>query len=84
MPTVKPDAVCVYVPNAGVNAAANEDVDEVLALPSLYPERAVLIVATEDVFGDNPVIVAKPFPFVPLKATEPLLVAVPLHVYAVS
>ncbi len=75
--TVKPVAVAVGVPNAGVNAAPTTDVCVTFAVPPVYPVRVVVIVAVELVPGATPVTVTKP---VPLNATEPDAVAVPAHV----
>ena len=75
--TVKPSAVAVVVPNAGVNAAAS-DVAVTGAEPVVYPVRVVVIVASELVPGATPVTVTKP---VPLTTTVPDTVAVPAHVY---
>ena len=78
--TVKPSAVAVVVPNAGVNAA-NSDVAATVFVPPAYPVRVVVIVAVELVPGATPVTVTKP---VPLTTTEPDAVAVPAHVYKAS
>ncbi len=75
--TVKPVAVAVGVPNAGVNAAPTTDVCVTFAVPPVYPVRVVVIVAVELVPGATPVTVTKPEP---LMATEPDAVAVPAHV----
>ena len=74
--TVKPSAVDVGVPNAGVNAAAS-DVAVTGAVPPTYPVLVVVIVAVELVSGATPVTVTKP---VPLTTTVPDAVAVPAHV----
>ena len=74
--TVKPVAVAVWVPNAGVNAAAS-DVCVTVFEPLAYPVRVVVIVAVELVPGATPVTVTRP---VPLMATVPDAVAVPAHV----
>ena len=74
--TVKPSAVAVVVPNAGVNAA-NSDVAATVFVPPAYPVRVVVIVAVELVPAATLVTVTKP---VPLIATEPDAVAVPAHV----
>ena len=74
--TVKPSAVAVWVPNAGVNAA-NREVSMTSAVPPTYPVLVVVIVAVELVLAATPVMVAKP---VPLITTEPDAVAVPAHV----
>ncbi len=75
--TVKPVAVAVGVPNAGVNAAPTTDVCVTFAVPPVYPVRVVVIVAVELVPGATPVTVTKPEPLI---ATEPDAVAVPAHV----
>ena len=75
--TVKPSAVAVVLPNAGVNAAPTTDVCVTFAVPPVYPVRVVVIVAVELVPGATPVTVTKPEP---LMATEPDAVAVPAHV----
>ena len=75
--TVKPVAVAVVVPNAGVNAAPSTDVAVTVFVPPVYPVRVVVIVAVELVPGATLVTVTKP---VPLIATEPDAVAVPAHV----
>ena len=74
--TVKPVAVAVGVPNAGVNAAASEVAVTVFEPPTVF-DLAVVIVAVELVPAATPVTVTKP---VPLIATEPDAVAVPAHV----
>ena len=74
--TVKPSAVAVVLPNAGVNAAPN-DVCVTVAVPPAYPVRVVVIVAVELVPAATPVTVTKP---VPLTVTKPDAVAVPAHV----
>ena len=76
--TVKPSAVAVVLPNAGVNAAPTTDVAVTVFEPPVYPVRVVVIVAVELVPGATPVTVTKP---VPLTATVPDAVAVPAHVY---
>ena len=76
--TVKPVAVAVGLPNAGVNAAPTSDVAVTVFEPPVYPVRVVVIVAVELVPGATPVTVTRP---VPLIATEPDAVAVPAHVY---
>jgi len=73
---VKPSAVDVGAPNAGVNAAASE-VAVTVAEPPRYPTLVVVIVAVELVKAATPVTVTRP---VPLIATEPDAVAVPAHV----
>ena len=75
--TVKPVAVAVGLPNAGVNAAPTTDVAVTFAVPPAYPVRVVVIVAVELVPGATPVTVTKP---VPLTTTVPDAVAVPAHV----
>ena len=75
--TVKPSAVAVGVPNAGVNAVFSEVAATVFE-PLSYPALVVVIVAVELVPGATPVTVTKP---VPLTTTEPDAVAVPAHVY---
>ena len=75
--TVKPSAVAVVVPNAGVNAAPTTDVCVTFAVPPVYPVRVVVIVAVELVPGATPVTVTKPEPLI---ATVPDAVAVPAHV----
>ena len=75
--TVKPSAVAVGVPNAGVNAA-NREVSVTFAEPPTYPDLVVVIVAVELVLAATPVTVTKP---VPLTYTDPDAVAVPAHVY---
>ena len=74
--TVKPSAVAVVLPNAGVNAAAR-DVAVTGADPPTYPVLAVVIVAVELVAAATPVTVTRP---VPLIDTVPDAVAVPAHV----
>ena len=73
---MKPSAVDVVAPNAGVNAAASE-VAVTGAEPPTYPVLVVVIVAVALVPGATPVTVTKP---VPLMATVPDAVAVPAHV----
>ena len=75
--TVKPSAVAVGVPNAGVNAAPTTDVCVTFAVPPVYPVRVVVIVAVELVPGATPVTVTKPEL---LTTTVPDAVAVPAHV----
>ena len=72
---MKPSAVAVVLPNVGVNAAAS-DVAVTVFEPPTYPTLVVVIVAIELVPGATPVTVTKP---VPLIATEPDAVAVPVH-----
>ena len=79
--TVKPSAVAVVLPNAGVNAAPTTDVAVTVFEPPVYPVRVVVIIAVELVPGATPVTVTKP---VPLTTTEPDAVAVPAHVYKAS
>ena len=74
--TVKPSAVAVVAPNAGVNAAAR-DVAVTGADPPTVFDLVVVIVAVELVPAATPVTVTKP---VPLTTTEPDAVAVPVHV----
>ena len=75
--TVKPSAVAVVVPNAGINAAPSTDVCVTVFEPPVYPVRVVVIVAVELVPGATPVTVTKPEPLI---ATVPDAVAVPAHV----
>ena len=75
--TVKPSAVAVVLPNAGVNAAPTTDVAVTSAVPPTYPVLVVVIVAVELVPGATLVTVTKPEP---LTTTEPDAVAVPAHV----
>ncbi len=75
--TVKPVAVAVGVPNAGVNAAPTTDVCVTFAVPPAYPVRVVVIVAVELVPGATLVTVTKP---VLLTTTVPDAVAVPAQV----
>ena len=77
--TVKPVAVCVVLPNVGVNAAPTNDVSVTVAVPPVYPVRVVVIVAVELVPGATPVMVAKPVLPEPVTATEPDAVAVLAH-----
>ena len=74
---MKPSAVAVGLPNAGVNAAPTTDVAVTVFEPPVYPVRVVVIVAVELVPGATPVTVTKP---VPLTTTVPDAVAVPAHV----
>jgi hypothetical protein len=78
--TVKPVAVCVVLPNVGVNAAPTTDVSVTVAVPPVYPVRVVVIVAVDNVKGATPVMVAKPVLPEPLIATVPDAVAEPAHV----
>ena len=73
---MKPVAVAVVLPNAGVNAAAS-DVAVTVAEPPTVPALVVVIVAVELVAGATPVTVTRP---VPLTDTVPDAVAVPAHV----
>ena len=73
---MKPSAVAVGVPNAGVNAAAS-DVAVTGAEPPTVFDLVVVIVAVELVPAATPVTVTKP---VPLTTTVPDAVAVPAHV----
>ena len=75
--TVKPVAVAVVLPNAGVNAAPTSDVAVTVFEPPVYPVLVVVIVAVELVPGATPVTVTKP---VPVTTTVPDAVAVPAHV----
>ena len=75
--TVKPSAVAVVLPNAGVNAAPTTDVAVTVFEPPVYPVRVVVMVAVELVSGATLVTVTKP---VPLNTTVPDAVAVPAHV----
>ncbi len=75
--TVKPSAVAVVLPNAGVNAAPTTDVAVTVFEPPVYPVRVVVMVAVELVPGATSVTVTKP---VPLIDTEPDAVAVPAQV----
>ena len=75
--TVKPLAVAVVLPNAGVNAAPTTDVAVTVFEPPVYPVLVVVIVAVELVPGATPVTVTKP---VPVTTTVPDAVAVPAHV----
>ena len=78
--TVKPSAVAVVLPNAGVNAAPTTDVAVTVFEPPAYPVRVVVIVAVELVPGATPVMVAKPVLPEPVTTTEPDAVAKPAHV----
>ena len=78
---MKPVAVAVVLPNAGVNAAPTTDVAVTVFEPPVYPVLVVVIVAVELVPGATPVTVTKP---VPLTTTVPDAVAVPAHVYKAS
>ncbi len=74
---MKPSAVAVVLPNAGVNAAPTTEVAVTVFEPPVYPVGVVVIVAVELVPGATPVTVTKPEPLI---ATEPDAVAVPAHV----
>ena len=74
--TVKPVAVAVVVPNAGVNAVLSEVAATVFEPPA-YPVRVVVIVAVELVPGATLVTVTRP---VLLTTTVPDAVAVPAQV----
>ena len=78
---MKPSAVAVGVPNAGVNAAPTNNVTVTVAVPPTVLDLVVVIVAVEFVKAATPVTVTKPEP---LMATEPDAVAVPAHVYKAS
>ena len=78
--TVKPSAVAVVAPNAGVNAAASE-VSVTGAEPPTVFDLVVVIVAVELVPAATPVTVTKP---VPLIVTVPDAVTVPAHVKLAS
>ena len=78
--TVKPSAVAVVVPNAGVNAVFSEVTADVVFEPPTYPVLVVVIVAVELVPAATPVMVAKPELPEPLIVTEPDAVAEPAHV----
>ena len=75
---MKPVAVAVGLPNAGVNAAPTTDVAATVFEPPVYPVRVVVIVAVEFVPGATLVTVTRP---VPLTTTVPDAVAVPAQVY---
>ena len=77
---MKPSAVAVVLPNAGVNAVPTTDVAATVFEPPVYPVRVVVIVAVELVPGATPVMVAKPVLPEPVTITEPDAVAVPAHV----
>ena len=74
--TVKPSAVAVVLPKAGVKAAAS-DVAVTGAEPPTVFDLVVVIVAVELVPAATLVTVTRP---VPLTDTEPDAVAVPVHV----
>ena len=78
--TVKPSAVAVVVPNAGINSAPSTDVCVTVFEPPVYPVRVVVIVAVELVPGATPVMVAKPVLPEPVTPTVPEAVTVPAHV----
>ena len=73
--TVKPFAVAVVAPNVGVQPTSEVAVTG--AVPPTYPALVVVIVAVELVPAATLVTVTKP---VPLIATVPDDVAVPVHV----
>ena len=73
---MKPVAVAVVLPNAGVNAAAS-DVAVTVAEPPTVPALVVVIVTVELVLAPTLVTVTKP---VLLTTTTPDAVAVPAHV----
>ena len=78
--TVKPSAVAVVAPNAGVNAAASE-VSVTAAVPPTVFDLVVVIVAVELVLAATPLTVTKPVPLpVSVTTTEPDAVAKPPHV----
>jgi hypothetical protein len=72
---VKPLAVAVVAPNAGVNAVFSEVAVTVFE-PPVYPVLVVVIVAVELVLAATPVTVTKPVPLIEI----PGAVAVPAHV----
>ena len=76
---MKPVAVAVVAPNAGVNAATSE-VAVTVFVPPTYPVLVVVIVAVELVPAATPVMVAKPVLPEPVTTTVPDAVAVPAHV----
>ena len=73
--TVKPFAVAVVAPNVGVQPTS--EVAVTVFEPPTYPALVVVIVAIELVPAATLVTVTKP---VPLIATVPDAVAVPVHV----
>ena len=73
---MKPLAVAVVLPKVGVNAAAR-DVAVIGPEPPTVFDLVVMIVAVDFVPAATPVTVTKP---VPLIATVPDAVAVPVHV----
>ena len=77
---MKPSAVAVVVPNAGVNAVFSEVTADVVFEPPTYPVWVVVIVAVELVPAATPVMVAKPVLPEPVTLTVPDAVAVPAHV----
>ena len=77
---MKPLAVAVGVPNAGVNAAASEYAATVFE-PLSYPALVVVIVAVEIVPAAAPVTVTKPVLPEPVTTTVPDTDSVPAHVY---
>ena len=74
---MKPVAVAVGLPNAGVNAAPTTDVAATVFEPPVYPVHVVVIVAVEFIPGATLVTVTKP---VLLTTTVPDAVAVPAQV----
>ena len=72
---MKPSAVAVGVPNAGVNAVFSEVAATVAEPPTVF-DLAVVIVAVELVLAATPVTVTKPLPLIEI----PGAVAVPAHV----
>ena len=74
---MKPVAVDVGAPNAGVNAVPTNEVAVTGADPPTYPVLVVVIVAVELVPAATPVTVTKPLPLI---STVPDPVAVPAHV----
>ena len=75
--TVKPSAVAVVLPNAGVNAVPTTDVAVTVFEPPVYPVRVVVIVAVELVPGATLVTVAKPVLPEPVTTTEPDVTELP-------
>ena len=75
--TVKPVAVLVVPPNAGISAEPTTDAAVTVAEPLICPVRVVVIVAVELVLAATLATVTKP---VLLIATVPDAVAVPAHV----
>ena len=76
---MKPSAVAVVLPNAGVNAAASEAAATSAVLPTVF-DLVVVIVAVELVPAATPVTVTKPVLPEPVTTTVPDAVAVPAHV----